>query len=272
MKRYEDRIVAYIDVLGFKNQIKSTLSKDGKEVEEQTQLIYEAYNSIRDIWDLDSKKNFSNKIRQSKRITIFSDCIIVSVKSTEQSALFYMLLEIMWLTMRLINKGILCRGAVVHGKLYHTQKMIFGPALVEAYMTESKAALYPRIILDESVIKIGAKCGLNDSSYEQEHIRALLAKDTDGLYYVEYFSKIQSELDNPLYDYPDYLQKLKKIIETGIPKTLPIDVRIKYLWMAEKYNDIVRQSKSPQFIKALNDEEEHELREFYQALTEIAIP
>ena len=61
MKRYEDRIVAYIDVLGFKNRIKSTLSKDDKEVEEQTQLIYEAYNSIRDIWDLDSKRIFPIK-------------------------------------------------------------------------------------------------------------------------------------------------------------------------------------------------------------------
>ena len=56
--------------------------------------------------------------------------------------------------MRLISNDILCRGAVTYGKLIHTKEMIFGPALVQAYETESKAALYPRIILSEDLINM----------------------------------------------------------------------------------------------------------------------
>lgn len=269
MKRYENRIVAYIDVLGFKNQIRSTIT-DGKEIEGQTKLIYDAYNSIRDVWNLDSKDPIIKKFHKSKRITIFSDSIVVSVKATEQSALFYMLLEIMWLIMQLIDKKMLCRGAIVYGKLHHTQKMIFGPALVDAYITESKAALYPRIILDKSVIEIGAKYGINDIQYERESIKNLLAMDTDGLYYIEYFSKIQGELDVPLYDYPCYLEKLRAIITKGIDKSNPIDLQIKYLWMVDKFNKIVTEISAPNVIDILRETEDPELVEYYENLTKIS--
>lgn len=103
MKRYEDRVVAYIDVLGFKNQIKSTIYEN-EENDQETQRIYEAYSIIRSIWNLDSNDSIIKKTLKSKKVSIFSDSIVVSFKVTDQSGLFFMLLELMWLIMQLVSK------------------------------------------------------------------------------------------------------------------------------------------------------------------------
>lgn len=271
MKRYEDRVVAYIDVLGFKNQIKSTIYEN-EENDQETQRIYEAYSIIRSIWNLDSNDSIIKKTLKSKKVSIFSDSIVVSFKVTDQSGLFFMLLELMWLIMQLVSKKIFCRGAICYGKLYHTNKMIFGPALIEAYNTESKAALYPRIVLDESVIRICAKYGMNKFSDEKKSIQELLAKDTDGMYYIEYFSKVQSEFDNTIYDYVNYLKILRDIIVENITHDTPIDIRIKYLWMADKYNLVVNNIKNNNPIDELGEDGENELDDVFAYLSPIRIP
>jgi hypothetical protein len=49
----------------------------------------------------------------------------------------------------------LVRGAVVLGKIYHEEGIIFGPALIEAHRLE-KHAVYPRIVATVEVIE---RCG-----------------------------------------------------------------------------------------------------------------
>ena len=50
---YEDRIVLYIDILGFKELLSETTDKDGNDNKAAINKIVDAYNSIRDVWDLD---------------------------------------------------------------------------------------------------------------------------------------------------------------------------------------------------------------------------
>ncbi len=49
--------------------------------------------------------------------------------------------------------GILCRGGVAVGDCFHSQNMIFGPALVEAYLLEG-AAVTPRIAVSDEVVRL----------------------------------------------------------------------------------------------------------------------
>jgi hypothetical protein len=268
--KYENRIIAYIDILGFKNIIANTVDEKGNDVIDKINSINEIHILIRDVWDLDKPKlNTPAKClpKNSKNITIFSDTIVVSFKIDEQSGVFFTLLEIKWMLMRLINKGILCRGAVSYGKLVHNSETIFGPALVEAYSLESKAALYPRIILDEEIIKLGARFGDHKIADETEYIKELLMKDADGMYYIDYFEKVQSELDDPTYDFPLYIEKLKKIIEDGLKSSKnSVDVRIKYSWMKEKFNILVDKATSEDCI---NYYEELGLADYYTSLKKI---
>jgi len=52
--KYEQRIVAFIDILGFKSLLNDTLDKNGNDKEEKIDSVISASNAIREIWDLDS--------------------------------------------------------------------------------------------------------------------------------------------------------------------------------------------------------------------------
>lgn len=275
---YQERIVLFIDILGFKDLLNDTVDKEGNEIQSGIDKVTEAYDSIRDVWDLDkvdSKHKFLKRTsKQTKRITIFSDCIVISFSAKEKSEIFYTLLEVKWMILRLIYKGILCRGAITYGKLVHTDKFLFGPALVEAYILESKAANYPRVILDRSIIELAGEARVDNHTPEEEmeYVESLLEKDLDGMYYIDYFAKAQDELDDPQYDFPNYIQLLGNKIRSGMNSSKhpnKADIRVKYIWMKEKYNRMVEMSKEKTFLNALKDNGEDELFDFYKELKKI---
>lgn len=113
---YENRVTAFIDILGFKDILSQTVGKKDEDQPDKIEEIFLAYKAIRDVWDLDDKDNEYRKSipRNSKQITTFSDCVVVSFRANEKSEIFYTLLEIKWMIMRLIYRGILCRGAITY--------------------------------------------------------------------------------------------------------------------------------------------------------------
>lgn len=275
---YEDRIVLYIDILGFKELLNETTDKDGNDVETAIDKIVNAYDSIRDVWDLDKKNNDfvidEESYKRSKKISIFSDCIVISFLAKERSEIFHTLLEVKWMIIRLIYKGILCRGAISYGKLIHNDRFIFGPALVEAYILESKAANYPRVILDRNIIDLAGRAQKTGHSPEEEmeYVESLLEKDLDGMYYIDYFVKAQEELDDPDYDFPIYIQKLGDKIRNGMNISKhpnKADIRVKYIWMKEKFNSMIDLSKRKEFLQSLKNNGEFELYDFYKDLKKI---
>ena len=237
--KYQDRIVCFLDMLGFKSHIDKTITQNGKDNIDNIDNIISSIESIRYFTDIDKLKE-----DESKRVTQFSDSVVISFLTNKESGVFFSLLEIMWIQINLVMHGILCRGGIVRGKLIHTDKYLFGPAMVKAYILESKAALYPRVILDDSIIEIGTKAHgrHHHAHHEKESIMSLLKRDTDGMYYIDYVTEGQSELDDPVYDYPSYLYDLGKIIKSGLRSYDPA-VLIKYQWLKEKYSPHVKELK-----------------------------
>ncbi|MDZ7740297.1 MAG: hypothetical protein U5Q03_00635 [Bacteroidota bacterium] len=273
---YENRVTAYIDILGFKDLLSETIGKKDEEYPDKIDEIFSAYKAIRDVWDLDIKNTSYRKSipKNSKTITTFSDCIVISFKATERSEIFHTLLEIKWMIMRLIYRGILCRGAVTYGKLIHTDKVLFGPALAEAYILETKAALYPRVILHKDIIDLAGKAKSlhHTSGLEKEHVQSLLEKDSDGMYYIDYFAKAQSELDDPQYDFPDYIEKIGNKIRKGLMGSSSIfksDLKVKYRWMKERYNTLIENIQGKDLINTLKNSGEFELADAYLSFKKI---
>ena len=265
--KYEDRLVAFLDILDFKGMINGTVDKDDADVPDRIAAIEAAYEAIHRNWD-------SDKPHTSKRVTIFSDSIVISVRSDEPSELFWTILEIKHLIMALISHGILVRGALVRGKLLHDEKRVFGPALVEAYLLESKAALYPRIILDRELTNLAktARSTHHSPADEQRYVRSLLEHDSDGMLYVDYFSKAAGELDDPAYDFPVYIERLAHIIRKGLQGSTHrsrADIRVKYFWMRERYNKMVDEVQRPLSDKYGQDDEPTELDSVYLSLKKI---
>nr|WP_279077498.1 hypothetical protein [Hafnia alvei] len=274
--KYEQRIVAFIDILGFKSLLNDTLDKNGNDNEVKIDAIISAYEAIRDIWDLDQAPSHLNSgSTETKKISIFSDCLVVSFAIDQPGGVFSTLLEIKWLIMTLISKKILCRGAVSIGKFIHTDNYLFGPALVEAYMLESKAAMYPRVILDNTVIEAGAQNRNENHNFteEQEYVQSLLEQDSDGMFYIDYFFKAQTDLDDPKHDFPDYIDNLADIIRKGLMGSShhsKADIRVKYSWMRERFNNMVDIVTSKEALKRLKVSGEDELAIFYSELKKIS--
>jgi hypothetical protein len=243
--KYENRVTVFLDILGFKNLIKRTEDRKGNDNEEEIGYLNDTFLLIRELLGLD---NLPENESKSKQITQFSDSIIISFIENEESQVFFTLNDLKNLVVNLILRGVICRGAISYGKLVHNDKMIFGPALVDAYETESKAALYPRIILDRKIINIGMKYHAihHDEFTEKMAIKGMLVRDTDDMFYIDYFFNVTEYLENGKLDIPIYFNKLQQIIETGLVNRSP-DIKIKYNWMKNKFN-----LRVPQFKENIN--------------------
>lgn len=242
--KYETRIVAFVDILGFKEILKNTVDKAGNENSQNVQIIISAYNHIKEILINDSE--WQTEADKMTNISIFSDCIVISFPYDAPSQTFFILDKLSILTAQLLWKyGILCRGGLALGKLIHTNEFLFGPALVEAYLLESKAAMYPRIIIDNSVLIEVSKYSSVDNTPEKEikEIKNyLLLKDSDGMYYIDYFKKIRDEFNDSYMDYYHYLVEMRIFILDGIRKSIghdKVDIRVKYYWMRDKFNKTI---------------------------------
>lgn len=259
---YEDRIVCFLDILGFGSHIARSIDLvDGSDNTGKIKKIADAFMSIRHILDIDCAED-----RQDKEVTQFSDSVVISFPAYSESGVFYALQEILWVQISLVQKGYLCRGGVTRGRLIHTSKLLFGPAMIEAHALESKAALYPRVILEAEIINAGvaAHAAHHSPNRELQSIQSLLERDFDGMYYIDYITRAQSELDDPEHDYPGYLYQLRKIVSEGILAKDPA-VAIKYKWLREKLVDHLRIVKE----NAGKFPEGHDLREAYESIQDL---
>ncbi len=256
---YEERICCFIDILGFKKHIKETISETGDD-------NIKKIKSIESVLKLSKKLTKDNGIAKSKVITYFSDSIVISYKYNEPGQIFYTLLDLLYVSFELANKGYLTRGGVSIGKLIHTSKYIFGPALVQAYELESEKAFFPRIIISDEVIKIGTKHSKigHTEGEENKHIMNLLNKDSDGLHYIDYVTKSSSEFDNPEYDLYMYIENLKSNFFTNYANE-DTYVQKKLDWLKSKLNDYIKIIKRN--IKKFNFSPE--IVEIYSSLKEL---
>lgn len=165
---YENRIVAFIDILGF-----GALVEESSENINVTQKILSALTSMLpenlqkeadatlnydripadQVADAEvTLAKFNENVRKSYKIDIsfFSDCIVLSALTNNVMSK-QMLLDIIGkFSMRLWSENrLLLRGGLTVGKLYHVNGgPVFGPAMNRAYYLESKLAKNPRILID----------------------------------------------------------------------------------------------------------------------------
>jgi hypothetical protein len=176
---YQDRVLAYIDILGFSETIKSTIDENGVENEAETEKISALLEALQA-----PGIQINDKVASQ-----FSDTIVISYPMETEAGVIRIIFDILFKCVAVLRKGCLLRGAVVCGKLYHKDSQIFGPALVKAYNMENKLAIYPRIILDDNIRKIAERYpDKNFSPKYQIKIReAKIVKDFDGVYFLDYF-------------------------------------------------------------------------------------
>lgn len=225
VNKYDNRIVVFIDILGFSNIIKSTVGdkKSKKTADDNFNNIKSALSDVqKKIGDF-LKKNEEKSLRLSQ----FSDSIVISINEDSN-----IIVEIVKLLREiqislLYNKDILIRGGVVKGLLVHSDQYLFGPAMINAYLLESKCAFSPRIIVMPDVKKKFDQV-IKENDVEKVKI---LRKDNDGTFYVDYFSYTDGELES--INAEDYFRKLCLILKKNITNK-DYSLKLKYYWMRDK--------------------------------------
>lgn len=133
---YTKKIVAFIDVLGFKNLV---LSPHTDRIEKYFELLLSKFSEA--------------AIRKNMEHLLISDSIVIYCDDTQDN-LKGIIKLISVLQANLLIEGILTRGSISSGDLYVDKKnnIIVGPGLVNSYTLES-IAKYPRIIIDRRLVK-----------------------------------------------------------------------------------------------------------------------
>lgn len=242
-KQYETRIVAFVDILGFKEKIDQSVTD-----EKAYKKIYYALKQIlsrREHIEADTKKGYNVS---DIRVTTFSDSAVISYPLEPGSGnLFYILLDLVHLQIDLLQSAFLLRGGITVGKLYHDGAIIYGPAMNDAYALESRYACYPRIIIDQEMLLEGIvkTCSSHhDVETECEFVEGLVKRDKkDGYWYLDYLSQAQ-ELDYPEVDYYTILTNIRRVILDGLHHDSK-DVRKKYKWLRKYFNRVLKHNNHP---------------------------
>jgi hypothetical protein len=224
----ERRAVLFIDLLDFKGKVEAC-ETDLKHAE----IIYQVLSTI--------KKHFANHRDIVK--SQFSDSLVISFKAESAGSVIELVGSIQSLVKKVTNCGFLLRGGLAYGNLYHDKDFIFGLGMNKAYELESKKAIVPRIIIQKEIIeisKINLPAYFNEDM--KEYVFNYITKDIDGEYYIDYFKKGVDTFWQIKNHDQVFVNNLKTTIINGL-LVGDISVRLKYLWMKEKFNKLVKDLK-----------------------------
>lgn len=148
---YEQRLVAYLDILGWSEACKVELTR----IANAAKLIHDAAND----YSTATKEKIEEVARETKGETnqmylsvqagAFSDNYVLSMPV---SFGFRIMQSASALSIKLLQLGFLTRGGVTVGNVYHQDNVVFGPALIEAVGLEREAH-YPRILCSDALLE-----------------------------------------------------------------------------------------------------------------------
>lgn len=160
--------------------------------------------------------------------TMFSDSIAISYDYEEDNPyvnLYCLLLDLQLLQSTAISYGFTLRGAITIGQVFHDRQIIFGPAMIDAYLIEHEKAIYPRIIMQKETIDL-LKEAPSNSRVKHKDLLTILYPTEDDFYYINYGCDL----------------KVKVLIEANLAQFKNVNEHVyqKYLWMKNKYNQEIK--------------------------------
>jgi hypothetical protein len=213
--KYENRVCAFIDILGFSRMVEDESSWSPSR-------IIEMLGEMEKIPD-EYEQTFGHV---NKQVTHFSDSIIISIKCVDNDSLYHALYQMIVLVNGLLRAatctGVLLRGGVTFGKMFHNDKHAFGPAFIRAYKLEQEAK-YPRIIFDWELSDRIFEADISQASKADvvyiSSLRTHLPEDTDRWRYVGSPLPKRREIEN-----------LKELIKNH-KESNDLSIRSKYGWL-----------------------------------------
>ena len=265
---YENRLVAFLDILGFKEIIKQSEKSLNK-----LQLLYQTLQFLKKRentykWNLqlieveeDAQKRGVKTfdIENLTVCTCFSDSIVVSIKFDENNInelTSTLIANLAYIGAQLLTQGVLLRGGVTIGKLIHLDNgIIMGQALIDAYQLETNYAKYPRILLSDKLIQ-----RLNypiTSKHERYPYHQYIFRFEDGcvgFHQMIYFQVLQNSPFLDSLKLTRELKKVRKTIITGLDANFEqSDIHLKYQWLKREYEKLIIFESEKKKIYEINE-------------------
>ncbi|AFP20486.1 hypothetical protein KVP06_12995 [Geobacter sulfurreducens] len=135
--KYEDKFIAFVDVLGFKSMVEASesglgmalpelmecLSKLGKQEDKE---IFDRYGARTCPESRFIQKNLNFELTQ------ISDCVIVS-SEVSPAGVINLISHCWGAVIELLVRGIMCRGYITRGAIYHHKGQVIGSGYQKAY-------------------------------------------------------------------------------------------------------------------------------------------
>jgi hypothetical protein len=208
---YVTRYCAFVDILGFRGLI-AELNSGRTTYEAIRSALQKIHKPLPDELGLFEGSDF--------RAQSISDAVCVSSAENDMG-LLHMLYSLTSLSFELLCLGYFVRGAIVLGKLYHDDEMVFGDALVRAYELETNVARFPRIIIPREIVGRA----MNLSKERQQLAADFISQGSDGPFYLHVLAGMERKVDaakaadmiqrrfNESVDNPRHFEKVKWFAE-----------------------------------------------------------
>jgi len=182
---YEDRIVAFIDILGWSDLLRRSKT-DSNELSKLTEIVRRL--TFLSQKSQERREEFLNKniAAMNTRFSYFSDTVVLSCPADVREC-GWMTWEVQLLCSVLVLSGQYPRGAIVRGEIHHTESLLFGPALVDAYEIERQVAMYPRLVVTPEAAPFVVNPFKPDDTDAPTTMQWDI--DIDGLRYLEIISR-----------------------------------------------------------------------------------
>jgi hypothetical protein len=145
----------------------------------------------------------------------FSDTLVIldpiNEKVGAHLALIGLAIQASWIQVNLAAAGFFVRGALTLGKAHLEDKLLYGPALVDAYDLERTVAVNPRIVLSPEAAAEIADGMSNNEQVEGGYLRV----EQDGSVFIDYLDILLDDPEDPV----PFLEAHRDMIKTKLNET-----------------------------------------------------
>lgn len=208
---FSEHFVLYLDFLGISDAAASGPGERASRLIDVLRTLAASRASFS--MDGGAQPDGSYKISATAETSTFSDHIVASFPIPQGLEIPEELVIDMYLSLvqdmvgriavHALNVGLLVRGGLTIGNLYHSDGVVFGEAMVDAFRLESRVAVYPRVAVSS---RIYAKV--------PPEKRERILQDVDGIWHLDYFTKLLKTF--PAAEHKPWIDYCQKMIDHNI--------------------------------------------------------
>lgn len=272
----ENRLVCFIDILGFTDIIEKFEKTKDTSIIETIKFAFE--EAVKNLHNPISEKSAEilnvteekiNLLKKDIFFKTFSDNIIISFTYDNNNFLARLQLLLTFSNIfqySMTTQDVYTRGGISLGSFYSDKNIIFSSALVKAYNLESKIAIYPRIVIDKTIIDILAK--IDTEKLTSSGLTELIYFDWENIAFINPLSvsdTFTKEAEEELFNTAEFLNdELIKVHLESIPEAYRSIALKPYSALLKQYEEIIDKVK----IKSTDQNSTDKVRSKYLWLIE----